>query len=263
LWDLGIFLCMIRNSHVNELPIYGYVIWWPCIFVFAIIYHFACAYLNQPRKKRTIFIWVVSTILFILGVTGLGGKIVGVYNYSWGNIYRPDSQLLIGNLVGLPFAYYFGLSALWYLFRAYRQESSPLKQRHLLYILISFSIIHLAVSKVAILYGIDNGYLMPTCMLLNDIAAALIGIAIIKYRLFDITIIIKKTTIYSILLALVIFVFSFSEHMLATYVGEFFGEHSIFIHLISIAVVIAVLMPVRQRTERAIERFFARKTVEF
>ena len=54
-----------------------------------------------------------------------------------------------------------------------------------------------------------------------------------------------------------------SEHLLATYVGEFFGEHSIFIHIISIAVVIAILMPIRQRVERAIEKFFEKKKVEF
>jgi hypothetical protein len=104
---------------------------------------------------------------------------------------------------------------------------------------------------------------MPTCILLTDLFGALIGVAIVKFRLLDITVIVKKTTIYSILLAIIIFVFSFSEHMLATYVGRFFEENSIFIHLISIAVVIAVLLPIRQKIERAIERFFARKTVEF
>ena len=263
LWDIGIFLCMIRNSHVNELPIYGNVIIWPCTFMFAIIYHFTCAYLNQPRKKRTIFIWAVSFIAFILGVTGLSGKIVGVYNYSWGNIYRPDSMMGNGFLFSAPIVYFFGLSALWYLFRAYKLETSPLKKRHILYIFISLSIIHLATSKIAILYGFDNGYLMPICMLLNDIAAALIGIAIIKYRLFDITIIIKKTTIYSILAALMIFIFSLSEHLLATYVGNVFGEQSVFIHLISIAAVIGVVMPVRKKVESTVARFFAKKSVEF
>ena len=263
LWDLGVSLSMIRNSHVNELPIYGNVIWWPCTFMLAIIYHFTCTYLNQPRKKTTIFIWAVSFIAFILGVSGLGGKIIGVYNYSWGNIYRPDSMLLTGNLAGLPIAYLFGLAALWFLLRAYRREASSLKRRHILYILISFIIVHLATSKIAILYGIDNRYLMPTCMLLNDIAAALIGMAIIKYQLFDITVIIKKTTIYSVLVALIIFIFSFSEHMLAKYVGDVFDEQSIYIHLVSIAVVVGVLMPVRQRLERSIEGFFARKKVEF
>jgi hypothetical protein len=263
LWDLGISLSMIRNSHVNELVIYGNVIWNPCIFMFAIIFNFTCSYLNRPKKKLTIFLWALSSLVFIMGVTGLAGKIVGVYNYSWGNIYRPDSMLLTGNLVGGPVMYFFGISALVFLFRAYRRETSPLRKRHILYIFISFVIVHLAMTKVAILYGIDNRYLMPTCMLLNDVAAALIGIAIIKHGLLDITVIIKKTTIYSILLAIIIFIFSFSEHMLATYVGETFGEHSIFIHLISIAVVIAILMPVRQKIERAIEGFFARKTVEF
>ena len=117
--------------------------------------------------------------------------------------------------------------------------------------------------KIAALYNIDSPFLLPTGMLVIDIFAALIGISIIKHRLLDITVIIKKTTIYSILLALVIFIFSLSEHMLATYVGELFGGHSYVIHIISVAVVIAILMPVRQKVERAIERFFEKKKVEF
>ncbi len=104
---------------------------------------------------------------------------------------------------------------------------------------------------------------MPICMFLNDLAAGLIGIAIIKYQLFDITIIIKKTTIYSALAAIIVFVFSVSEHLLSTYVGQKLGEQSTYIHLISIAAVVGVLMPVRGRLERAIERGFARKKVEF
>ena len=263
LWDIGISLSMIRNSHVNELPIYGNIIWQPCTFMFAIIYHFTCSYLNQPRKWRTIFVWVFSSIGFILGVSGLGGKIVGVWNYSWGNIYRPDSQLLTGNVIFGPVGYFFGISALVFLFRAYRQESSPLRKRHILYIFTSLAIVHLATTKILILYGIDNRYLMPTCMLLNDIAAALIGIAIIKYQLFDVTVIIKKTTIYSTLLALIIFIFSLSEHFLAKYVGDFFGEKSVYIHFVSVALVVGILLPVRQRLERGIERFFARKRLEF
>ena len=263
LWDLGIFLSMIRNSHVNELPIYGNIIWQPCIFMFAIIYTFTREYLNQPSKKLKIILWAACIIIFIMGVTGLSGKIVGVYDYSWGHIYKPDSQLLIGNLIGGPILYFFGFSALWFLFRAYKQEASPLKKRHILYILISFIIIYLATSKIAILYNIDIPFLMPTCMLLNDIAAALIGIAIVKHGLFDITVIIKKTTIYSILAAFMVLVFSLSEHLLATYVGSKFGEQSFYIHVISIAAVIAVVMPLRKRVEGIIESFFAKKSLEF
>ncbi len=262
-WDIGVSLSMIRNSHVDELPVYGNIIWQPFSFMFALIYSFTCSYLNQPRKKRTIFIWVFSTILFILGVSGLGGKIVGVYNYSWGNIYRPDSNLLIGNLIMGPLGYYFSISALVYLFRAFKQETSPLKKRHILYIFISLLIIHLAMIKMVILYGIDIPWLMPTCMLLNDIAAALIGIAIVKYRLMDITVIIRKGTIYSAFGVLIIFIFTCSEHFLSKYLGDLLGEQPIYIHLISIALVVAILMPVRSILERAINRLFAKKKLEF
>jgi hypothetical protein len=262
LWDLGIVLAMIRNSHVNELPIYGYIIFWPCLFIPAIVYHFTCAYLNQPRKQTTIILWTVTGILFILGVSGLLGKFEGVYDYSWGHIFKPDSLLQIICLASIPIWFFFIWSSCWFLFRVRQQETSPLKRRHLLYILLSFLVISLAYVKTIVLYDIDNPFLLPTGMLFNDISGGLIGIAIIKYQLFDITVIIKKTTIYSIIVALIIFVFSLSEHLLATYVGNIFGEQ-IYIHLISIALVIGAVMPVKKRVENAIERFFAKKKVEF
>jgi len=100
-------------------------------------------------------------------------------------------------------------------------------------------------------------------MFLNDILVAIIGLAIIKDRLFDITVIIKKGTLYSVLAALLIFVYSFSEHIIITYVGEIFSEHSNLAHFISIAVGIAVLIPIKNRLERAIEGYFAQRKLEF
>ena len=261
IWDLGIFLTMIRNSFTNELLIYGYVISLPCVFLPALIYHFTCSYLNQPRKKSTIFIWVYCIIGFI--VAGLPGGFEGVYNYSWGNLFRPTSTSLLGTASWLIIFYIFVWLSCWFLFRAYKREASPISRRHILYILIGFFVISLANVKIAALYNVDNPWLLPTGMLIIDIFAALIGVAIIKHRLLDITLVIKKGTIYSLFLALIIFVFSCSEHLLSKYLGDLLGEQPIYIHLISIAIVVGALMPVRQKLERAIERLFAKKKVEF
>ena len=92
IWDLGIFICMMRNSFPDELPIYGYAIALPCMFLPALIYHFTCSYLKEPRRKSTIFIWAFCIISFVLSASGLWGKISGVYHYSWGNIFRPDAE---------------------------------------------------------------------------------------------------------------------------------------------------------------------------
>jgi len=263
IWDLGIFLTMIRNSYADELVIYGYVVFYPCLFLSPLIFHFTGAYLNQLREKTTIILYVMSLLSTVLIATGILGRIDGVYTYSWGQIFRPNASLRVGILVSLPVILLPLLASCRFLYQAYKQETSLLPRRHLLYILISFIMISLASVKLAVLFDVDVPFLLPAGMLFNDIFATVIGIAIIKDRLFDITLIIKKGVIYSGLAAIIIFIFSFSEHMLATYLGHLFGEHSQIIHFLSIALVIVVLMPVKHRLERGIEGFFAKRQLEF
>jgi hypothetical protein len=263
IWDLGIFLAMIRNRFVDELVVYGYVVFYPCLFLTPLIFHFTGTYLNQVKVKSTIFLYVVSVVSAVFMALGIMGRLDGVYVYSWGQIFRPDATLRLGILASLPITLFFNSLSCWFLYQAYKQETSFVPRRHLLYILISFIMISLASVKLAVLFDIDVPFLLPAGMLFNDIFAAVIGIAIIKDRLFDITLIIQKGAIYSGLAAVIIFVFSFSEHLLATYLGHLFGERSQVIHLLSIALVIAVLMPVKHRLERGIEHFFAKRQLEF
>ena len=263
--SLGLLLFIIRNSHVNEMLIYLDVVSQSNFLAVPCIYHFVCRYLNQPMKKSTISIWafMVFAIIYI-NTVGRTQSPTTITRTEWGNIWTFPGEAIIGMLTMFAISLAIIWSACWFLFRARQREKSPLARRHMRHILISFLIISL-LFLTGFLVPTEFGILWMLSIALLLVAAfgALIGLAIVKERLFDITVIIKKTTIYSIFLAIIIFVFSFSEHMLATYVGEFFGEHSIFIHMISIAVVIAVLMPVRQRIERAIESFFAKKKVEF
>ena len=133
----------------------------------------------------------------------------------------------------------------------------------MLYIMASFIAIGLALIKIIALYNVDNPILLPFGMAMNDISIAVIGIAIVKDRLFDITVIVKIGTIYSILGALVIFLFSFTEHLLTTYFSELVSGHSTVMHLITIAVAIAVLMPVKHRLEKGVEKYFERRKLQF
>jgi hypothetical protein len=263
--NLTFFLFMIRNSHPNELLIYMDIISQGYLLVVPCTYHFICRYLNQPRKKSTISIWafMVFAIIYI-NIVARAESPTAITPTEWGNFWTYPERAIIGMLTLSFISLAVIWSACWFMFRARQRETSPLARRHMQYIFISFliiSLLYLIMFLVPTEFGIF--WMLPVAVLLIAAFGTLIGISIIKERLFDITVIIKKTTIYSILLALVVFIFSLSEHLLATYVGGIFGEHSIFIHIISIAVVIAILMPVRQKLERAIERFFAKKTVEF
>jgi hypothetical protein len=163
----------------------------------------------------------------------------------------------------MPVYWFTTLSSSWMLFQASRREVTSIKRRHMIYMSISFVALTLANVKVAALFNIDCPLLLPAGMFVNDIFSALIAIAIIKHHLFDITVVIKKGVFYSALASFVIFVFSFTEHLLITYMGEIIGGHSQLIHFISIGVGILLLMPIKNRVESTVEKLFAEKHIEF
>jgi len=271
-WDLGIVLAMLRNEHPEELINLGYLVTIPCVFLIPFVFHFTCSYLDCPRTKTTIMLWAFTGVTVIMMSLGFIlkqssalplGKIIGVYEYSWGNIWRGDENWRNSLLFAIPAYYVVFIATCWFLYNRLRQETSKISRRHLIYILVSFLAMGFAGTKVFAVIGVDWPILLPAGMALNDVFVALIGIAIIKEQLFDITVVLKKGALFSVIGAGVIFLFSFSEHMLATYVGEILGEDSFLIHLISIAVVIAVLMPVKHWLEKFLDSYFRSKQFEF
>jgi len=117
--------------------------------------------------------------------------------------------------------------------------------------------------KVLVAYGIDVPLLLPLGILMVSSFGALIGIAIIKDRLLDITVFVRKGIVYSILVAFIIFIFDFSQHLVAKYLGDILGGHSIYIHFAIIAVVVGLFMPLKPRLEHIVSSLFAKKKIKF
>jgi len=260
-WDLGIFLIMIRNSFPEEILMYQNIISIPFQLFPAFIYHFTTTYLNQPRKISTIVIYVYSIISLLLVLTGAIQPYTGVYNYSWGNIARARWDL---GIISWLVVYHFSiLFSCWLLFRSRRLESSPLKRRHTGYIIGSFIVFSVAYVKVLLTYGFDIPFILPLGILLVDSFGAVIGMAIVKEQLFDITVLVQKGILYSMFTALIVFIFDFTQHIAATFFEGLVGEHSGFTHYIPIAVVIIAFMPLKQRLEHTIGAVFEKKKIEF
>jgi hypothetical protein len=259
-WDFGIFLVMIRNSDPSEVLLYQNVVTIPVLLFPAFLYHFTTTYLNQARRKIVIAFYgycVFDLMLVLLYPAALGGG--GIRSYEWGNIASIGvtpvslSWLLV---------YYLSLALpCWMLFQARKREPSPVARRHMGYILASFIVFIVAQVKLLVTLGVDAPFTLPFGMLLVDSFGALIGIAIVKHRLFDITVILKKETAYSALGAVIIFLFAFSEHLVATYLAGVGGALSEYLHFVSIAVVVVAFMPVKRRVDRFVEDYFATKKV--
>ncbi len=260
-WDLGTCLLMIRNQHPDELMVIGYIISLMCGFIPAMIFHFANLYTGRIIKWAIILVWVITGIFWILTLLGYVNKIESTYAYDWGNIFRYTSSVIDPLVMVVWFS--FSIWACVLLFQGVRRAKSTLERRHYLYVAIGTLVITLAIVKVGVVLGINLPFLLPLGMFLVDIFNAIIGTAIIKDRLFDITVIVKKGTLYSLLAALLLFIYSFVEHILVTFVGEKLGENSYALHLVAVAIGIAVLMPVKNRIEKGVEGYFAHRKLQF
>jgi hypothetical protein len=260
-WDLGIFLMMIRNQHAEELDAIGRIAVLPCLFIPALIFHFANLYTGRPIRWALILVWSLTGLTWVPILAGVFYRIEGIYSYPWGNMFRVAPTVVDP----MAFVFWFGINlwAGWLLWKGAQRATAPLERRHYLYILAGTLAVTLAIVKALSTMGIDVSFLLPLGMFLNDVFAAIIGIAIVKDRLLDITVIVKKGSLYSVLAVVLVFVYSFAEHILITYVGEAVGEKSVFIHLAAIAAGIAVLMPIKSRLEAAIDRYFAHRELAF
>ena len=261
IWDLGVLLLMVRNTHLDELPAIGAIICLPCGLIPAVIFHFANLYTGQRITWAIVTVWAVTAVIYVIMAAGLYFRIDGAYTYPWGNVFR----VLPGPFDAAILATWF-IANLWacaLLLRASRQSTSVLQKRHCLYLFAGLLVITFAIVKTVVVMGIDLPWALPLGMLLNDVFVALIGLAIVKDRLFDITLIIKRGALYSALAALLIFVYSLTEHMLITYVGEAVGASSAMLRFLSVALGIALLMPVKGRLERWIDAYFGERKLAF
>lgn len=108
----------------------------------------------------------------------------------------------------------------------------------------------------------DTGLWNVLWLVAMPLIPAAIGIAILRYRLFDIDVIIRKTLLYALLSGLLALVYFGSVVLLQNIVGRAADEQSPLVIVLSTLIIAALFAPLRQRVQAFIDRRFYRQKVD-
>ena len=200
LWNLGVFLLRRApdeaNAFLAEIIVHVGVIALPAFY-----YHFVLIFLESTveRRRSLLAAYSISTVFSLINLSGSSLFMKGVRMTTWG--WAPAPGVLY-NVFIVAF-YTFFIMGLVHLGRAYRRTGSSFHRNRALLILIGTSLTIAAGFIDIIRFALAKSFpaldkLYPPGIPANMICAVLLGIAIIRYRMFDVSVAVKKYSVYGL-----------------------------------------------------------------
>jgi len=255
IWNLMDFgLCFAKEPHFAL--VWARVLLIGVIFIPSTFFHFVVSFLNESktRIKRLIPIgYIISFIFGLLSLSGLLIKDVIPLKKGYFPVFcDPPMPLLF-----LLFFYGLTIMGAFLLIKRFRRATSYLEKNQLKYLLMGLSI--------SIAGGISNFLLASGKQMVFPIGniaelsfVCMTALAIVRYRLMDINVLIRPGLAYTMLTALVtaiwfssIFLFENTLHLQATLA-----------RVITIVIFVFIFNLLRERVQLIVDRLFYRQTQE-
>ena len=255
LWNFGVFLLRTSpdpwTAYLVEILIHVGVIALPAFY-----YHFVLIFLDSTTRHRPslVLAYLLAFVYEILNVSGSRLFMTGVKETYWG--WAPATGPLY-----LPYLVVFNgfmIYGVVLLVRAHRGIDSSFRRNRGTLIMLG-TLVSLAGGWVDFARFIlarfvpAADYMYPVGIPANTIFALMLGTSIVRYRLFAVTVAVKKTAVYAMVGAVLTGVMA----LVAKVVEDYFQlrEHSALWVIVPMGAVITVLLsPLGQRLDDRIQR---------
>jgi signal transduction histidine kinase len=252
-WNVGVF--GLRSAEDAETALlWEYVVHLGVIPLPAVFYHYVLAFLEVRRQRWSLVAaYGIAAALLLVSPTTL--FLSGVSSTPWG--YAPKSGPLYA-----PFFLYFQaymVLGLVRLVRAHRTflSSFRLNRTRLVIFGVVVSLAGGGVDFLRFILGLERLY--PLGIPTNALFAMALGIAIVRYRLWDVGLFAKRVMLYA-LMALGLAPLTVGALYAVDRLGVNAGHLSTTASGVALVVVFAAALPFLRRAERAIEAvIFARE----
>ena len=213
---------------------------------------------NGRFSPRWAYIPLIGTLLFV-GLLSL--EITGLINLS-------AKALSLVSIIIVSLVLFGGSLQV----HRYMRDSNALERQQTKWIIFAIVILVSAIIAWVLVFGGALAIPAGRPRLLANLVGGIYGdffaipllpvvitIAILRYNLWGIDVIIRKTLIYAVLTSLLVLVYFGSVVLLQSVFGSFISEQSPVVIVISTLVIAALFSPLRQRVQAFIDRRFYRQ----
>src|SRR4030042_6478724 len=229
------------------------------IFIPSTFFHFIFNLLGRKLNKTISLNYIIS-LFFIFLLYFSEYFIKGLYKYTWG--YYPKASF-IGHPVFLLFfnsLFTMSIISIFLSFHSKTNKLSVTDKNKLKYLFIGSMIGTLGALDFFPNYGVN---IYPFGFLFMMAFPAIYTYAVFRYRLMDISIVIKKTVVYSISASLLASFFILFILVMTKYLSNFAGIPSFAIISIAAFIIALFFNPVRNKIQTIIDKAFYKKTYDY
>lgn len=249
------FLYLSRNK--QQAIVYAKLLNAGGFFVPSTFLHFSLAFAGEHIKKRNLILsgYLLSFIFLSslptpLVIEGASEKLFG--------FYYPDAGLFYIFFV-LMFFLFCGYSE-YAIFKEHKKCKDHLKRNQFKYVLTATGIGFLcAATYIPLVLNMPippiGGHFIFACL-------CLIAYSIARHKLLDITIVIRKTLIYSTLIALITTIYMIGVLLTEKYFQTLFGYESLMITIVIASTIALFFIPIKNKVQHFVDKAFFKGTQE-
>ncbi|MDA3815580.1 MAG: hypothetical protein PF549_04405 [Patescibacteria group bacterium] len=188
IWMFGTFMMFINKGVVDKIVFWDRFIYIGVVYIPVVMLHFGFALTGIRSRKALVFGYVLSTIFLIFIPTNFFLK--DAFVYEWG------AHTKAGFLHHVFLFYFFVYIVAWFVivYRYFRKLKSPFEKAKIKYSFVAFFILAI-LGPLGYLpaYGIS---IYPFSYIAGVMFVVIIAYAIIRHRLMDIKLVLRKSTVF-------------------------------------------------------------------
>ncbi len=222
-------------------------LFWPFILLYFFLFPN-----GKPAPRRSL--WVIGPVLILHFIFQLSGSLLLLIPNAPAQstleaIQGPGETLIVS-----AFFFIFGCQVYRYIRISTREEKLQTK-----WFLLGF-IFFLVLSTANEALGTRNPFREEIDLLIFAFVPLSVGVAVMRYRLWDIDVLIRKTLVYSVLTGVLALVYFGGVVLVGELTRSITGEISNIAVVVSTLSIAALFVPLRRRVQATIDRRFYRRT---